>query len=113
MWPFILQSIMENYKTFYNSTAWRNTRRDYKQSVGGLCEECLKKGIITPAEIVHHKTPLTKDNVSDLSVSLSWDNLQALCRKCHADAHDDIYRERSGRRYKIDKNGKVIVAESR
>ena len=111
MWPFVLQTIMENYKTFYNSTAWRNTRRDYKQSVGGLCEECLKKGIITPAEIVHHKTPLNKDNVSDLSVSLSWDNLQALCRPCHAKAHEEMYMQRTGRRYKIDEDGRVQIKD--
>ena len=69
---------------FYDSRAWKDTRRNYKQSVGGLCEKCLAKGLITPAEIVHHKTPLTVDNVSDLNISLSWDNLQALCRQCHA-----------------------------
>ena len=45
---------------FYNSQAWKDTRRNYKQSVGGLCERCLKKGLYNPAEVVHHKTPLTK-----------------------------------------------------
>lgn len=98
---------------FYETQAWKNTRKSYMQSVGGLCEKCLAEGIITPAEAVHHITPLTEENASDMSISLSWDNLQALCRKCHADAHEDIYRERSGRRYKIDKNGKVIFAERR
>ena len=100
-------------KRFYETQAWKDTRNSYLRSVGGLCEKCLAEGIVTPAEAVHHITPLTDENVNDASISLSWDNLQALCRKCHADAHDDIYRERSGRRYKIDKNGKVIVAESR
>ena len=103
---------MDNYKVFYNSKAWKDARRNYKQSVGGLCEECLKKGIITPAEIVHHKTPLTAENVSDMSVSLSWDNLQALCRPCHAKAHEEMYMQRTGKRYKIDDNGRVIICDS-
>jgi len=100
---------MDGYKTFYSSQAWKDARRNYKQSVGGLCEECLKKGIITPAEIVHHRIPLTNENVSDLNISLSWDNLQALCRQCHAKAHEDMYADRTGKRYRIDDNGRVII----
>ena len=103
---------MKETKPFYDSTAWKNTRRNYKQSVGGLCERCLAKGIITPAEIVHHKTPLTADNMTDLNISLSWNNLQALCRQCHAEVHDDMYAERTGKRYRIDENGRVIIRDS-
>ena len=105
-------SDMEEHKTFYSSRAWKDARRNYKQSVGGLCEECLKKGIISPAEIVHHKVPLTDENVSDISISLSWDNLQALCRPCHAKAHEQMYAERTGKRYTIDDNGRVIIRDS-
>lgn len=94
---------------FYDSRAWKDTRRNYKQSVGGLCEKCLAKGLITPAEIVHHKIPLTVDNVSDLNISLSWDNLQALCRQCHAEEHEAMYAKRVGRRYKINADGSVDI----
>jgi len=91
--------------------AWQNTSRAYKQSVGGLCEKCMGKGIVTPAEIVHHKIPLTDDNINDLSISLSWDNLEALCRTCHAEEHEAIYAARSKKRYKIDKLGRVIIVD--
>lgn len=96
---------------FYNSQAWKETRRRYKQSVGGLCERCLERGIITPAEIVHHKIPLTADNISNLEISLGWNNLQALCRNCHAEVHEDMYQARSNRRYRIDKTGKVVIKD--
>ena len=96
---------------FYQSQAWKQTRRNYKQSVGGLCERCLAKGIITPADIVHHKVPLTTDNVSDLSISLGWGNLQALCRQCHAEVHEEMYAARTKRRYKIDKTGRVVLRD--
>jgi len=44
-------------------------------------------------------------------VSLSQDNLMALCRKCHAEVHDEIYRQRTGRRYTVDKNGRVTITD--
>ena len=96
---------------FYNSTAWKATRRNYRQSVGGLCERCLRHGLVNPAEVVHHKEPLTERNINDLEVSLGWSNLEALCRKCHAEVHDEMYRKRTGRRYSLDKAGKVIVQD--
>ena len=94
---------------FYRSQAWKDTRRNYRQSVGGLCEVCLKKGIIQSADVVHHIVPLTAENIGDINLSLNWDNLQALCRKCHADAHKEIYERRSRRRYKVDEQGKVVM----
>ena len=94
---------------FYDSIAWRNTRRNYKQSVGNLCERCLKRGIIQSADVVHHIVPLTAETVSDLNLSLNWDNLQCLCRKCHAEVHKEIYDKRAKRRYRVDENGKVVM----
>ena len=104
---------MRRKNDFYNTKAWQNTRKCYTQSVGGLCERCLKNGITQPAEIVHHKIPLTDENVDDASISLSWDNLQALCRKCHAEVHDEMYRARTGRRYVINADGKVEIISER
>ena len=94
---------------FYRSQAWKDTRRNYKQSVGNLCERCLKRGLISSADVVHHIVPLTAENIGDINLSLNWDNLQALCRKCHAEVHDEIYAKRSGRRYKVDEQGKVVM----
>lgn len=93
--------------------AWKNTRKAYSQSVGGLCERCYSKGIVAPAEIVHHKIPLTEDNISDTNITLNWNNLEALCRKCHAEVHEQMYQDRSSKRYTIDSNGKVFIREDR
>ena len=93
-------------RQFYSSVAWRNTRAAYTASVGGLCERCKAKGRLTPAEIVHHKTHLTPDNITDTNITLDWANLEALCRDCHGEVHKKIKK-----RYKIDKFGRVIVAE--
>lgn len=90
-------------KSFYTSRAWKNCRRAYAASVGGLCEDCKAKGLITPGEIVHHKTELTPENINDPAVTLSWSNLRLVCRECHAKKHGA--RER---RYTVDPLGRVI-----
>jgi 5-methylcytosine-specific restriction endonuclease McrA len=73
--------------TFYKSKAWANCRKTYAASVGGLCEDCLKKGLITPGEIVHHVIAITPENITDPAVTLNWDNLRLVCRECHAVEH--------------------------
>lgn len=90
-------------KTFYSSVAWKETRKAYAKSKGNLCEVCLSKGIYKAGEIVHHKIHLSPENINDPSVSLNWDNLQLVCRDCHAQIHDGKQR-----RYKVDDMGKVI-----
>lgn len=46
-----------------------------------LCEVCLREGHTTAAEQVHHKVPF-KGKTDPLR--LQWDNLQSVCRPCHA-----------------------------
>lgn len=96
---------------FYKSQAWKQTSKDYKRSVGYLCERCMKRGIIATADIVHHRVPLTMETVNDLNLSLNWDNLQALCRKCHGEVHKEIERSRKNRRYTIDESGRVELKD--
>ena len=90
-------------KDFYNSPAWKSTRDEYRRSRGGLCEPCWAEGIIKAGEIVHHKTELTPQNIDDVDIALGWDNLQLVCRECHARIHD-----RRQRRYKLDEMGRVL-----
>lgn len=89
-------------KEFYSSGAWKNTREAYAKSKRNLCEICLSKGLYKAGVIVHHKIHLTPDNINDPNVALNWDNLQLVCRDCHAQIHD-----KRQRRYKIDEAGKV------
>lgn len=97
---------MKEYaREFYSSGAWKNTREAYAKYRHNLCEICLSKGIYTPGEIVHHKVHLTPLNINDPTVTLNWDNLQLVCRDCHARIHD-----RKKRRYKIDEYGRVICS---
>ena len=89
---------------FYQSRAWHLTRNAYMRSVSGLCEQCLAEGKLTPAVFVHHKVWLTPDNVGNADVSLSFDNLQALCAEHHAAIH-----KKEKLRYKILPNGNLLT----
>ena len=89
---------------FYKSTTWKKCREDYFRKAGGLCERCLKKGLYNPGEIVHHKTYINADNITDPQILTDFGNLELLCRKCHAEEHDKLKR-----RYKIDAFGNVII----
>lgn len=75
------------------------------KSRGGLCERCLARGVVTPAEIVHHKIHLTPENVHDPNIALSWDNLEAVCRKCHAELHG---KNPEGKRWHVGPDGQVV-----
>lgn len=97
---------MKDYaRTFYSSKAWKDCRREYRKSVGGLCERCLARGLIVPGEIVHHKVHLSPANITDPSVALSWDNLELVCRECHEAIHNERVK-----RYKVDEMGRVLIA---
>lgn len=91
-------------RAFYSSQAWRDCRSAYTKSQGGLCERCLQNGRITPSAIVHHKIHLTPENINNPDITLDWNNLECVCRDCHAQIHDG-----KKRRYKIDDMGRIIL----
>lgn len=87
---------------FYTTRAWRRCRDTFLASRGGLCEVCLKKGLIEPATDVHHKIHLTADNVGNPEISLNPDNLMALCEECHQEQHRT-------KRWRCDALGRVRI----
>ena len=94
---------MKEYaKEFYSSTEWKRCRDGYRKSVGGLCERCLKKGRYTPGVIVHHLEHITPENISDPSITLNWENLELVCRDCHAIEHGATEH-----RYEVDAFGRI------
>ena len=75
-------------RKFYSSKAWQSCRNEYMKRVHYLCEECLRKGIYKLAEIVHHIIELDPITIERPEIALSFDNLEALCRDCHAEKHE-------------------------
>ena len=98
---------------FYRSSKWRECRNAYFKKAKGLCEICLSKGLIKQGEIVHHKIELNSENVKNEKLAFGFDNLQLVCRDCHAEIHD-MKKKYAGRskRYKVDEFGQVEVKEN-
>lgn len=63
--------------SFYHTTIWRKTSKAYRQE-HPLCEECAKKGKYVPCDVTDHITPISQGGDP-----FDWENLQALCQKCH------------------------------
>ena len=91
---------------FYKGTAWKNCRAAFVKSKRGLCEKCLENGLYNAGTIVHHKVHLTPQNISDPSVTLSWDNLMLVCADCHAKIHG------RQKRYRFDEFGHCQISSS-
>ena len=74
---------MKDYaRSLYESRRWKRTHNAYMISRNYVCERC--GGL---ARIVHHKTYVSPQNINDVSVTLDWANLEALCMDCHAGEH--------------------------
>ncbi|WP_309296378.1 HNH endonuclease signature motif containing protein [Sporosarcina sp. NCCP-2331] len=67
------------YAAFYQTTAWRNTRKVALMRDDWLCQHCLNKGKHKTAEMVDHIIP----TLVDWEKRLELDNLQSLCNACH------------------------------
>lgn len=99
---------------FYHSKQWRNVREVVKDRSHGLCERCAERGVLRPLDVVHHKVPLTPENVNDPSISLNPDMLVALCNDCHTEVHKQLgIGALNGRppekpRVGFDENGNVV-----
>ena len=91
---------------FYNSKPWIDCRLAFLKSKFFICQS--GGGAAT---IAHHKTYLTPANINDPNVTLSWDNLEALCQDCHNKEHQSKY---SATREDVmfDENGDLIPRES-
>lgn len=71
----------KQYTKFYKSAAWRKVSHLIKLRDQGLCQQCLKEGLVRPGKIVDHIQPLRS--------SYGWQhrldetNLWYLCQSCH------------------------------
>ena len=75
---------MKEYaKKFYKGTKWNRCRASYIAERiaidGGVCEECHE----ALGYIVHHKVPITPDNISNADITLNHENLEYVCKNCH------------------------------
>lgn len=70
-------------ESFYKSSAWQRLRRLAYERDNGLCQRCLKAGILKRADVVHHIVEIKVDWSKRLELS----NLESLCHTCHNTIH--------------------------
>ena len=95
-------------KEFYHSAAWIRARDYVMTRDFGLCQQCRRKGKITPGNTVHHIIHLTPENINDVSISLNPDNLETLCQDCHAEVHRS---QQEPNRFTIDEFGELTIED--
>lgn len=74
----------KKYNFFYRSKRWQALRDLVFVECAGICQECLKKEIITEGKEVHHIKPIE----SEWEKRYDRDNLTLLCSECHRLAHE-------------------------
>lgn len=95
------------YAQLLNCKQWRTLRGQYLTQ-HPLCERCQLDGYIKAAQAVHHIVPVEtgKDEDECRQLCYDWNNLQALCYKCHSEIHKDelhsyvpsVHKERQSKR---------------
>jgi len=91
-WRWISGKVAKDKQDIYNSREWQELRIAKLRSTNGLCEECLKQGIITAARCVHHVVPIETARTKDEMKRLAFDehNLMSLCQPCHSRIHKEL-----------------------
>lgn len=77
---------------FYQSIEWRSFRAAEiaaRMDANGIlrCEHCGKPILQSYDAILHHKQPLTMQNVNDYAISLNPENICIVHGKCHNELH--------------------------
>lgn len=78
----------QRYVKAINSARWRQVVQQVRKSQDNLCAECMKLGIATPIDSVHHIVP-AEEHASDEVFERQFFNLAnlvGLCRSHHEEA---------------------------
>lgn len=76
-------------RKIYASQRWK-TLRGIKIHNSPLCEICEEKGLVVPAEDVHHIVSFmsTDDPCKRYDLAYDYDNLMSICKRCHQRIHN-------------------------
>jgi 5-methylcytosine-specific restriction protein A len=83
-----MKNLKKDKQRIYNSREWRQVRIA-KLERNPLCEVCDSKGLVVPAQCVHHIIPIeTAHSFDDMRrLAFRFDNLMSLCFACHGEIH--------------------------
>jgi len=86
---------MYTLDTFYKSKEWEAFRQviiaERTRPDGYVYDEETGKPIIKPYDLIlHHKEPLTEDNVNDATIAFNPDNIEVVSHRTHNRIHDRL-----------------------
>jgi len=91
-------------KSFYESNTWKRCRNAFMKSQLYSCARCGDAAVIA-----HHIVPITMENINNPAITLNWDNLEALCTKCHNAVHGGAATANG---VSFDANGNIICMDT-
>ena len=75
---------------FYGTKAWQDLRMVRIMQEHGHCQRCGKDFSDDLSQLIaHHKEHLTPQTLSKPDIALNPDNVEIVCKKCHAYYHED------------------------
>lgn len=80
----------KRYQRLLNDKRWLEVKRMVWQRANGLCEDCLKQGIIRAGVDCHHVIPVeTATTIQEMErLCYDWrNNIRLLCIQCHSNIH--------------------------
>ncbi|MBP3038074.1 HNH endonuclease [Bacillaceae bacterium Marseille-Q3522] len=89
-------------RAFYKSTEWKKCRQLALDRDNHLCQQCLRNGELTPADMVHH----IKELSDHPELGLVLDNLESLCNSCHNEKHSKNATKKVSKKVKFVKSQK-------
>ena len=97
------------YLRLLQTMRWRRLRA-WKLGESPFCEDCAKRGLLVPAQEVHHIIPVETRVDLDGMARLAYDpgNLAALCRECHHERHKQM---RSHTKEETERRAKAAAAD--
>ena len=88
--------VVGKIERFYHTEDWKELRERVLEDNHFECQECLKKGIYTMADCVHHvnevkiRPDLALSRYYTDSKGNTQPNLVSLCNQCHNIVHDKL-----------------------
>jgi len=84
----------ERYNRAINCQKWVKTAQMVRKRQNNLCVECMKLGIATPIDSVHHIRPAEEHGSDEVFYRQFYDldNLVGLCRRHHEEADAALFK---------------------
>jgi len=87
-----------NRLAFYSSKEWKHTRNEIRKRDNDECQECKRQGkVFTYKSEPGKRKRLDVDHIKELEdypeLSLTMDNLETLCIRCHNKKHNRYQKQ--------------------